>query len=70
MFASAETVKVFVGATDLAVTEDEVRSSFGLTYPDLEIEVFPNTGHYAMYEMPPYLAAWVCSFLARDGEDG
>lgn len=63
-------VKVFVGATDPAVTEDAVRSSFGVTYPDLEIEVLPNAGHYSMYEMPPYLAARVCSFLARGGEDG
>ena len=56
-------VKAFVGATDPAVTVDAVRSSFGKTYPNLELEVLPNVGHYSMYEMPLYLGAKIEEFL-------
>lgn len=56
-------VKAFVGATDPAVTADAVQSSFGVTYPQLELEVLPTVGHYSIFEMPVYLAGRVSEFL-------
>lgn len=58
-------VKAFVGAADPAVTIDTIRSSFGETYLDLEVEVLPNVGHYSMFEMPLYLGARIEEFLKR-----
>ncbi|WP_145941903.1 alpha/beta fold hydrolase [Corynebacterium glyciniphilum] len=58
-------VKAFVGAVDPAVTVETVRSSFGKTYPHLDLEVLPNVGHYSMYEMPLYLGARIEEFLRR-----
>jgi len=41
-----------------------MRVTFARWYPRLELEVFPNAGHYAMDETPVALAAAVERFPA------
>ena len=56
-------VKVIVGAHDPALGEDTARGTFGQWYPNVEIEVLPDAGHYGMDESPLQTARSVESFL-------
>ena len=42
-----------------------MRATFGAWYPNLELEIFPDAGHYAMDESPVALATCVERFLGR-----
>jgi pimeloyl-ACP methyl ester carboxylesterase len=57
-------VKVIVGEHDPALGEQTARATFGQWYPRLDLEVFPNAGHYAMDETPVALATAIERFLA------
>lgn len=57
-------IKVIVGENDPALGEQAVRETFARWYPRLELEVFPNAGHYPMDETPVALATAVERFLA------
>ena len=50
---------------DPAISEEVVRGTWGTLFPEGEIEVMGNCGHYPMLETPPRLAAVVERFLAR-----
>lgn len=54
-----------VGEHDPAISEEVVRGTWGTLFPEGEIEVMGNCGHYPMLETPPRLAAVVERFLAR-----
>lgn len=56
---------VVAGRHDPALGADTMRATFGAWYPNLELEVFPDAGHYAMDESPVALAGTVERFLGR-----
>jgi pimeloyl-ACP methyl ester carboxylesterase len=57
-------IKVIVGEHDPALGEQTARATFQQWYPKLDLEVFPNAGHYAMDETPVALATSIERFLA------
>jgi pimeloyl-ACP methyl ester carboxylesterase len=59
-------VKAAVGQHDPAMSEDVMLATWAQFYPNCEVEVIPNAGHYAMYETPAALAASVEEFFGRD----
>jgi pimeloyl-ACP methyl ester carboxylesterase len=58
-------VQVVAGQHDPALGPDTMRATFGAWYPNMELEVFPDAGHYAMDESPVALATSVERFLGR-----
>jgi pimeloyl-ACP methyl ester carboxylesterase len=58
-------IKVIVGEHDPALGEATARATFANWYPNCELEVFPNAGHYAMDETPVALAGAIERFLAE-----
>jgi len=56
-------VKVFVGQYDLALDEPTMRATWLTHYPDAELEVLPNSGHYPQYELPVAFATTLEAFL-------
>ena len=60
-------ILVIAGRHDPALGEDTMRATFGAWYPNLELEIFPDAGHYAMDESPVALATRVERFLGRHG---
>jgi len=57
-------VKVIVGEHDPALSAALMEQTWLPTYPNAELEVFPNAGHYPMYETPVALATSIEAFLA------
>ena len=57
-------IKVIAGEHDPALGEAAMRGTFGEWYPNCQIEVFGNAGHYAMDETPVALATSIENFLA------
>jgi pimeloyl-ACP methyl ester carboxylesterase len=58
-------VKVIVGEHDPALNANVMQSTFLETYPDCELEVMANAGHYPMHETPIALATSIENFLRR-----
>jgi pimeloyl-ACP methyl ester carboxylesterase len=58
-------VQVIAGRHDPALGEETMKATFGAWYPNLELEVFPDAGHYAMDESPVALATGVETFLRK-----
>ncbi len=56
-------IKVIVGEHDPALGEQTMRATFQQWYPRLDLDVFPNAGHYAIDEAPVALATVVERFL-------
>jgi pimeloyl-ACP methyl ester carboxylesterase len=56
-------VKVIVGEHDPSMTAERMTASWLAWYPQAQLEVLANTGHYPMYEVPLALAATVQTFL-------
>lgn len=61
---SEVSVKVIVGEHDPALGESRMRATFEQWYPNCEIEVLGNAGHYAIDETPLALATSIEIFLA------
>ena len=59
-------VKLIVGATDPALSAAVMEQTWLVFFPGAELEVFPNAGHYPMFETPAALAASIEEFLDRD----
>lgn len=59
-------VKVIVGKHDPALSEAVMEQAWLPLYPQAELEVIPNAGHYPMFETPAALAASVEQFRGRD----
>jgi len=62
---SPAAVKVIVGEHDPALSApvmEQIRLAF---YPNAELEVLPNAGHYPMFETPGALATSIGEFLGR-----
>lgn len=62
---STKPIKVIVGEHDPALGEDLMNATFKHWYPNLELDVLPDAGHYAMEESPLQLARLVENFLRR-----
>lgn len=60
-------VKLIVGEHDPALGEATMRATFTNWYPNCEIDVFANAGHYAMDETPVALAGSIEGFLTERG---
>ncbi len=58
-------VKVIVGEHDPALTTTVMQATFLDCYPDCELEVMANAGHYPTYETPVALATSIENFLRR-----
>jgi pimeloyl-ACP methyl ester carboxylesterase len=58
-------VKVIVGEHDPALSAEVMGQTWLASYPSAELEVFPNAGHYPMFETPAALAASIEEFLGR-----
>jgi pimeloyl-ACP methyl ester carboxylesterase len=58
-------VKVIVGEHDPALSADVMRQTWLQMYPNAELEVVPNAGHYPMFETPVALATTIEEFLSR-----
>ncbi|MBF6065178.1 alpha/beta hydrolase [Nocardia terpenica] len=56
-------VKVIAGKHDQATSEHQVRSIWPDIYPNFQLQVLTDAGHYPMHETPVALAAAVESFL-------
>ena len=56
-------VKVIVGANDPALNADVMTATYVAWYPNAELEVMPNAGHYPMNETPVALATSIEEFL-------
>jgi pimeloyl-ACP methyl ester carboxylesterase len=57
-------IKVIVGEHDPSLTADVMRATYLATYPNAELEVMSNAGHYPMDETPVALATSMERFLA------
>lgn len=62
---TGSSVCVLVGEHDPAYPLSRVRQTWGSHYPNLEVSVVPDAGHYPMSENPGELAAQVEGFLSR-----
>ncbi|GAB3274329.1 alpha/beta fold hydrolase [Parasphingorhabdus pacifica] len=58
-------IKTILGEHDPAMPEEMIRKTFGKWYPNLEVEVMRNAGHYAIDEVPVALATSIENFLAE-----
>lgn len=59
-------ILALAGEHDAGVTVDTVRATYLADYPNAELRVLPNAGHYPMQETPISYAAEVLRFLAED----
>jgi len=60
-------VKVIVGRNDPGLTPEVMQQTYMRWYPNAELEVIDNAGHYPMDETPVYLATTVEEFIIRAG---
>lgn len=59
----AQPLKAIVGINDAVITAELVKSTYLSWYPNAELEVMPNAGHYPMEETPVALATSIEKFL-------
>jgi pimeloyl-ACP methyl ester carboxylesterase len=63
---SQAAVKVIVGEHDPALSAQVMEQTWLDFYPNAELEVLPNAGHYPMFETPVALATSIEEFLGRE----
>lgn len=59
----ATPIKVLVGEFDPALNPDFMRATFLKWYPNADLEVIGNAGHYPMHETPVILATLMEAFI-------
>ena len=57
-------ILVLIGQHDGGINEDFVRATFPSMYPQVELEILPNSGHYPMLETPVWLVSVMERFLS------
>jgi pimeloyl-ACP methyl ester carboxylesterase len=62
----ATPIKIVVGEFDEALNPDFMRATFLEWYPNAEMEVIGNAGHYPMQETPVYLAGVLAAFILKN----
>jgi esterase len=58
-------VKCIVGAHDPALSAEAMKGTYLAWYPNAELEIMPNAGHYPMCETPIALATSIEAFLRK-----
>ena len=58
-------VKLIVGVNDPAMSANFVEQTWRAFFPDAELTILPDAGHYPMFESPVSLATSVEEFLGR-----
>lgn len=58
-------VKVIVGVNDPAMSADVMEQTWLVYFPDAELTILPDAGHYPMFECPVSLATSIEEFLGR-----
>jgi pimeloyl-ACP methyl ester carboxylesterase len=59
-------VKVIVGVNDPALSADVMEKTWLVCFPEAEMTILPDAGHYPMFESPVSLATSIEEFLGRD----
>jgi len=59
-------VKLIVGVNDPALTADVMEQTWGVFFPNAELTILPDAGHYPMFESPVVLATSIEEFLGRE----
>ncbi|HEV2252624.1 MAG TPA: alpha/beta hydrolase [Streptosporangiaceae bacterium] len=63
---TATPVKLIVGVNDPALSADVMEQTWRVFFPDAELTILPDAGHYPMFESPVSLATSIEEFLGRD----
>jgi len=59
-------VKVIVGVNDPAMSADVMEQTWLVFFPEAQMTILPDAGHYPMFESPVSLATSIEEFLGRD----
>jgi pimeloyl-ACP methyl ester carboxylesterase len=59
-------VKLIVGVNDPAMSADMMEQTWLVFFPEGEMTILPDAGHYPMFESPVSLATAIEEFLGRD----
>ena len=59
-------VKLIVGVNDPAVSADVMEQTWLAFFPEAEMTILPDAGHYPMFESPVSLATSIEEFLGRE----
>jgi pimeloyl-ACP methyl ester carboxylesterase len=58
-------VKLIVGVNDPAMSADVMEQTWRVYFPNAELTILPDAGHYPMFESPVSLATSIEEFLGR-----
>ena len=58
-------VKLIVGVNDPAMSADVMEQTWRVFFPDAELTILPDAGHYPMFESPVSLATSIEEFLGQ-----
>jgi pimeloyl-ACP methyl ester carboxylesterase len=59
-------VKVIVGVNDPAMSAEVMEQTWLVFFPEAELTILPDAGHYPMFESPVSLATSIEEFLGRE----
>ena len=59
-------VKVIVGVNDPGLSADVMEQTWLVCFPEAEMTILPDAGHFPMFEAPVSLATSIEEFLGRD----
>lgn len=59
-------VKLIVGVNDPAMSANLMEQTWRVFFPDAELTILPDAGHYPMFESPVSLATSIEEFLGRE----
>jgi pimeloyl-ACP methyl ester carboxylesterase len=63
---TATPVKLIVGVNDPPLSADVMEQTWRVFFPDAELTILPDTGHYPTFESPVSLATSIEEFLGRE----
>lgn len=63
---TATPVKLIVGVNDPPLSADVMEQTWRVFFPDAELVILPDAGHYPMFESPVSLATSIEEFLGRE----
>jgi pimeloyl-ACP methyl ester carboxylesterase len=63
---TATPVKLIVGVNDPAMSADVMEKTWCVFFPNAELTILPDAGHYLMFESPVSLATAIEKFLERE----
>jgi pimeloyl-ACP methyl ester carboxylesterase len=63
---TATPVKLIVGVNDPAASAEVMEQTWLVFFPEAEMTILPDAGHYPMFESPVSLATSIEEFLGRD----